>query len=785
MRPLFAADGCAVDAAGISQAGNPLSRMLDAATGDALHAHQMREGFAAGMRPPMGMGPGMMLDPMMRQKPGSSMDRAWAEVGPARPMGPMGPALGAAMQDQLMRHMAPGAEHHEPGFFAEGPMSMRPPGADWAAEFNGPQAGPRGLQMPGPMRPMGPDWAAEFAGPRPQMPPAAMEAAFQQARMAGQMQGNMAEMEAAFKMNAGQSMSSTGPAMMTNGMPNGMAMMPPPMAMMGPRVRPPDMMDAAFREAQMEAAFAEAQQQSASAPAAEVGDQADLGHAAQMVEMLRNSGNPKFANSQFVDFIDKVSKGDLQFTDNTVIDREGNQVDWDSLYDTAAATSGEELEKLWAASSGQKMNGLEGAWRQAASSSSSAGPMEVLEKAWQAGEAKMEDAWKAAEPKLEDAWKAAASGVEDGDLEQLWKQAGGLEAMQDAWRLAGEEGEAALMEQAWMNEEMGMEHIWGQSGAKASEYQFQEDNKYLDSDDPLALAQQLLREGRDREALMALEAEVQRNPESSEGWRQLGQLYAELDQDVEAIQCLRRGHEVDPYNLDSLLALGVSCTNELDQLPALRYLRMWIESHEEHQKFVDGLEPPPEYEYEAWRRQVTDLFNQAAQANPLDANVFVALGVMENINRNYEGAILALTTACRLRPNDHTVWNKLGATLANSGKSEQAVVAYHQGLQLKPNYARSWSNLAIAHANLGHHQDAARFYLSSLVLNPEATHIWNFLHSAVLNLNNVNAFEAIDQRDLAACTKLIDGVLDPVTLPKPTQELPQPPDEILASIGLI
>lgn len=27
--------------------------------------------------------------------------------------------------------------------------------------------------------------------------------------------------------------------------------------------------------------------------------------------------------------------------------------------------------------------------------------------------------------------------------------------------------------------------------------------------------------------------------------------------------------KVDPYNLDSLLALGVSCTNELDQLPAL------------------------------------------------------------------------------------------------------------------------------------------------------------------------------------------------------------------------
>merc|ERR1712003_42312 len=331
----------------------------------------------------------------------------------------------------------------------------------------------------------------------------------------------------------------------------------------------------------------------------------------------------------------------------------------------------------------------------------------------------------------------------------MGKQAGG--GMEDIWKMAGEDGEANLLEQAWMGEDFPrMDELWGQSAAKNSEYQFSKDNKYLDSADPLAEAMRLLREGRDREALLALEAEVTRNPESSEGWRQLGQLYAELDQDVEAIQCLRRGHEVDPYNLDSLLALGVSCTNELDQLPALRYLRTWIENHDEHSVLVQGVEPPAEYEYEAWRQQVTMLFNKAAEANPLDANVFVALGVMENINRNYDKAIMALATGCRLRPNDHAMWNKLGATLANSGKNEQAVEAYHQGLQLKPNYARSWSNLAIAHANLGQHGDAARFYLSSLVLNPEATHIWNFLHSAALNMSNMNASEmqAVDQRDL-------------------------------------
>lgn len=745
MRPLFRGDGCTINEAGISVAGNPLTRAFDAIANDPLHARQMRDGFAAGIRPPMGMmGPGgHMLDSMMA-KPGG-LDAVWNQVAPVRPppMGPR-PALGAVMPEQLMRHMEgpPGVELREPGFFGEG--------TDWVQEFGDRRHGPRGFQVPphAAVRPPGPDWAAEFAAGPMHHRPVDMEAIFHQAHMAAAFAEassssafppRASELEAAWRQTAASS--SAGPDVMEAAF-----------AAAAP-IGPADM-EAAFQEAQMEAAFKEAQAEQILA------DQADLGQAAQMVEMLRSSGNPKFVNSHFVSFIDKVSKGDLQFKENTVIDRDGNQVDWDTLYDTAAATASEaettELENLWKASARPELAGLNAAWADA-------------------------------NPRLEEAWKAGGLQQDPNEafLEKLWETSGGSEAMADAWRLAEDEDSQALLDQAWMAGDLNMDHIWANSSAKNSEYKFQDSNPYLDCPDPLAEAQRLIREGRDREALLALEAEVQRNPESSEGWRQLGQLHAELDQDIEAIRCLRRGHEVDPYNLDSLLALGVSYTNELDQLPALRYLRLWIENHEEHQGLVQGLEPPAEYEYEAWRQQVTALYHQAAQMNPLDADVFVALGVMENINRNYDAAIRALATACRLRPNDHTVWNKLGATLANSGKSEQAVVAYHQGLQLKPNYARSWSNLAIAHSNLGQHADAARFYLSSLVLNPDATHIWNFLHSAVLNMDaGVQAFEAIDQRDLAKATQVIDGVLDPATLPKPRPELPQPPDEILASIGL-
>merc|ERR1719362_1515519 len=172
---------------------------------------------------------------------------------------------------------------------------------------------------------------------------------------------------------------------------------------------PAQVVPAQASDPSMEEAFKEAQQ----GQQVQQDESADLEQAAQMVEMLRSSGNPKFANSQFVNFIDKVSKGDLQFKDNTVIDRDGNNVDWDSLYDTAAATASDtekrELENLWKASSSPSL----------------------------------EQAWNASEPEMEAAWQAAASETEiAADLERLWRDTAGAGTVQEAleaWR-QGEDG---------------------------------------------------------------------------------------------------------------------------------------------------------------------------------------------------------------------------------------------------------------------------------------------------------------------------------------------------------
>ena len=50
----------------------------------------------------------------------------------------------------------------------------------------------------------------------------------------------------------------------------------------------------------------------------------------------------------------------------------------------------------------------------------------------------------------------------------------------------------------------------------------------------------------------------------------------ENDQDQKSITCFMNSIKNNPQNLDSLLSLGVSCTNILDEVKAMNFLKQWI-----------------------------------------------------------------------------------------------------------------------------------------------------------------------------------------------------------------
>ncbi len=75
---------------------------------------------------------------------------------------------------------------------------------------------------------------------------------------------------------------------------------------------------------------------------------------------------------------------------------------------------------------------------------------------------------------------------------------------------------------------------------------------------------------------MALEAHLQKNRDDGETWRILGRILQENDQDQKSVTCFMNCLKTNPQNLDCLLSLGVSCTNTLDEVRAMNYLKQWL-----------------------------------------------------------------------------------------------------------------------------------------------------------------------------------------------------------------
>ncbi|KQJ98852.1 peroxisome biogenesis protein 5 isoform X2 [Brachypodium distachyon] len=286
------------------------------------------------------------------------------------------------------------------------------------------------------------------------------------------------------------------------------------------------------------------------------------------------------------------------------------------------------------------------------------------------------------------------------------------------------------------------------SGASRGVYVFSEMNPYVGHPNPMQEGQELFRKGLLSEAALALEAEVLKNPDNAEGWRLLGVTHAENDDDQQAIAAMLRAQEANPTNLEVLLALGVSHTNELEQGEALRYLSRWLQNHPKY----GGLAPPQPTD-SFYGPDVIRLFNEAAKMSPEDADVHIVLGVLYNLSREYDKAIASFKTALQLKPHDYSLWNKLGATQANSIQSADAVLAYQQALDLKPNYVRAWANMGISYANQGLYEDSIRYYVRAVSMNPKADNAWQYLRISLGNASRSDMTAACDSRNLDVLQK--------------------------------
>lgn len=286
--------------------------------------------------------------------------------------------------------------------------------------------------------------------------------------------------------------------------------------------------------------------------------------------------------------------------------------------------------------------------------------------------------------------------------------------------------------------------------ARPHEYLFEENNPFMGDPEAFEKGIALFKEGNLSEAILAFESVVQKDPGHANAWHHLGLVQAENDKDYQSSLALEKAVEADPENRDTLVALAVTYTNNAQRLEALQTLMKWVllspqYAHLAPQKTLTGV-------LQRDHNMVIDIFIKAARITPNDPDpdVQISLGLLFNLEFNFEKGADCFKAALLKRPYDYSLWNKLGATLANHRKFEDAVDAYYHALNIKPSYTRARSNLGISFMSLKEYGESAKGFLSALAINPNAEHIWDNLKTVFFLMDRQDLVDKCKFRDPAA-----------------------------------
>lgn len=281
------------------------------------------------------------------------------------------------------------------------------------------------------------------------------------------------------------------------------------------------------------------------------------------------------------------------------------------------------------------------------------------------------------------------------------------------------------------------------------EYELATDNPMSADPEAFTRGKALFDAGRLNEAITAFEAAVKQDPHKSIAWQFLGAAHAENDRDDLASQALLKAIQADPDNREALITLSVSYINDNHQLRALECLQQWLATSE----YADRVDTNVQLGREFHRNHelITNLFISAARlrAQDPDADVQIALGLLYNLNEDYERAIDCFKIAAMKRPGDYLVWNKLGATQSNSKQLEDAIDSFARALEIKPAYTRACSNLGISFTGLDEYGEAAKAFLSALALNPDAKHQWDNLRNVFSLMRRPDLLKMCDIGDIS------------------------------------
>ena len=148
-------------------------------------------------------------------------------------------------------------------------------------------------------------------------------------------------------------------------------------------------------------------------------------------------------------------------------------------------------------------------------------------------------------------------------------------------------------------------------------------------------------------AVLLLEEAVKHSEDKERAWYYLGVAQTENENDEAAIKALNNALNSNERNLEALMALSASYTNEGDMNRAVETLEIWLSANPAYSS-IPQLPGAPQnsgltsmsslfmFQYKA--QELLKLFEQALAISPQDLNVLTALGILNCVRNDYETA---------------------------------------------------------------------------------------------------------------------------------------------------
>src|SRR4030065_1326263 len=157
--------------------------------------------------------------------------------------------------------------------------------------------------------------------------------------------------------------------------------------------------------------------------------------------------------------------------------------------------------------------------------------------------------------------------------------------------------------------------------------------------------------------------------------------------------------------------------------------------------FVDDYKKIQET-YDKSQKEIEELKKQLAEAKDVkerklieakitdeerlfQANEWFEKGFQHWLNKEYNSAIEAFTSAIALDPNYVYAYGNRGIAYADKGQYDRAIEDYNKAIQLDPNDAKAYNNRGVAYDKKGQHDRAIEDSNKSIILNPHYADAYN------------------------------------------------------------